>query len=980
MHNLNYFPGQRIVCRGEEWEIKESRNLKTVNGQAVWELVVVGQSGIVADQMFTFLDILEDDLKLLDPTDITPVLDESKKGFRTRIFLESHLRRLLPRNGAIYLGQHGACDLLPYQLEPAAKALHMVRPRILIGDSVGLGKTIECGILLSELIRRGKGRRILCAVPKAILEQFQLEMWGRFAIPFHRLDSKGLEKLRQDLPSSMNPFFYYDKVIISIDTLKQKKFQKLLEESNWDVLVVDEAHNVADRTGGMGGNLKHRLVKRISEQNRCKAVIMMSATPHDGTIQGFTSLIKILDKTAIGSEDITDTDKLKNEIKAAREKYFIRRTRASIAAQLSNRKERVQKTTRIPLSEAEIQILQRLHDIKFESKFAQRSSKAGVQELFKTTLIKSFLSSPFALEETVTKKLNSIEKSEVTNASIEKDSENLRNVLSDVGALKGKHSRIESLIKYIKENPTSPDNRLVIFTERLATMKALTAALKAAGVVNNLFDAKEEKQASGKLLALADGSYSDVDLNKIVKAFQNDQYAVHILIATNVASEGLNLHDRCHRLIHFDLPWSLITLEQRNGRIDRLGQTQQPEIHYFASVANTQAKNIKLEKLKDDFWIVEKIEARMRQAGHDMDEEALSQGLHSGEEEESRNTERYENGTPAEAVSSEMSFFETLMSEEDSTPTKPQAYKGELPTLFESSPDDFVRGVCQAAKIPFVENQHLALTFDSSLKHEFERWPIEYRPQENVIKFEPNSQKMADHYKNRKDQGLVLEKTFLNEIHPALNLLENAALGLFDSNKVPVVSSAGVEPASTVFLVQATLLNKKNEVVHQSWQLLNFEKGQNDCHPLFEKHPKEPNHTKDLTHALVEIFEASVKNEVGEFELKRIQKLAGKALSWMKQTVSEVRDSRAIELKPALAAELKRIENWESERRNYLNKVQVADSSVQWHAGMAVQANHAKAELEQLNEESIQYKKFITDVIATQADPVLKILAVFKGV
>src|SRR5690606_16852703 len=136
---------------------------------------------------------------------LTP--DTSKKCEKTRVYLEAHLRRLLPRNGAIYLGQHGACEPFDYQLEPASKALHMLRPRILIGDAVGLGKTIECGILLSELIRRGKAQRILVAVPKAVLNQFQMEMWGRFSIPFHRLDSKGLEKLRQDLPSTMNPFY-----------------------------------------------------------------------------------------------------------------------------------------------------------------------------------------------------------------------------------------------------------------------------------------------------------------------------------------------------------------------------------------------------------------------------------------------------------------------------------------------------------------------------------------------------------------------------------------------------------------------------------------------------------------------------------------------------------------------------------------------------------------------------------------------------
>ena len=969
-----YHQGQKINCRGEQWQVTKAlpHNARTSNGAdtIIWELEAVGLSGLVKGEKFIFLDDI-DQVEVINPAQINPVIDASPKVRRTRTYLEAHLRQLLPRNGALYLGEHGAYEQeLTYQQEPAQKALNLLRPRILIGDAVGLGKTIECGILLSELMRRGKARRVLCAVPKAVLEQFQMEMWGRFSIPFHRLDSKGLERLRQDIPSTMNPFYHYDKCIISVDTLKQKKYQKLLENCDWDVLIIDECHNVADRTDGQGGSDRHKVAKRLAEKSR--AVVLMSATPHDGTKYGFASLVKLLDRTLIPSDQEYTADDIK--------KVFIRRTRSDLKEANLNQKPRKEILEKVELSKKEVALLQSIHDLDLTTdKFSKKSQ--GVKELFKTTLIKSFLSSPAALSETVGKKIKHLEH-KISKDTYSEDTNDYKaiNALQSIKHSSDKaitdFTRLAHLITFLKNEPASDTNKIVIFTERIKTMEWLSESLLKNGFADNCFVPKEEKQVKGNLLAKASGSHSDVDLNKVVKAFQSKSSKVNILVTTNVASEGLNLHANCHRLIHFDLPWSLITLEQRNGRIDRLGQDKQPLIYYFASEAteaNREAPDLK--KLKDDFWIVEKIEARKNQAAEDMAEESMKK-FSSAAEEEAVNTRLHEEGKISSQHSQPVSDLQNLLAMKHKSA---KVKKRPLATLFENSPVEFVETLAKEADIEVSKSQSekskLVLKLDKKINYEIAtHWPKEFRPDEDSITFEMDRQKMAKHYKARLNSLKPLDKTYMNEIHPMIGLLEHTALGLFQGSEVPVINIDGM-PGSICFLMQGTLYNKLNEPVFQGWELVSFDQNSQTCDKVVDL--TEPDQTHEITKWVGEALSSHKQGlDVSPFTSKRIQNLAPKALEWMKEHILLARAKRADTERSALSTEVKRIKAWEKNRHEYLNAMTQQKNTAS-HRGHFSVAKKASEELESLKKDSKALTEFIQKSLATESTPDISILAIF---
>ena len=514
-----------------------------------YQIVCDGVSELVRGREAVFLTALEPTIQVLDPADTRLVPDESDRFTDSILYMESQLRHAVPNDENIHVGHTAAMDLVDYQLDPARLALARPRQRILIADAVGLGKTLEAGILVSELIARGRGRRILVLAVKSMLTQFQKEFWNRFTIPLTRLDSVGIQRVRSRIPTNHNPFYYYDKAIISIDTLKQDaEYRVYLEQATWDIIVIDEAHNVADRGTASQRNRLAKLLARRSD-----TLIMLSATPHDGKARSFASLVNMLDATAITNPD----DYTKEDFRPG---LVIRRFKKDVQEQVRETfKDRKVHPRRFPASAAE----EAAFDALLAVRLVGHRPDAPIRDLFTVTLEKALFSSPAACIETADRRVREREREIENGEDASPRRAEIDGLLDLRAALEqvtpASWSKYQALLAAIRDDqpfrwePIDPEDRLVIFTERIATLSWLKARLA------------EDLNLKPDQVETLHGGMSDVDQQRVVEDFGNTQRPVRLLICSDVASEGINLHYQCHRLIHFDMPWSLMVFQQRNG-------------------------------------------------------------------------------------------------------------------------------------------------------------------------------------------------------------------------------------------------------------------------------------------------------------------------------------------------------------------------------------------------------------------------------
>ena len=289
-----FAPGMRVLCRDAEWLVTRVEYSDFAhNNHAVH---CIGADDLVRGHEAIFLTQLD----RIDPVDprATKLIQDESNGFKlSKLFLEAHLRQMPATGTTPDLVGMGVFKAMDFQVQTVDYALKQLRPRLLLADAVGLGKTIQVGMILSELMRRGRADRICVLAKKSMLTQFQSELWNRFGIPLVRLDSDGIAKLRLKIPANKNPFEVYHRVIISIDTLKNiGSYRHFLENARWDCVVIDEAHNVAGASG-VERNLSYRLARLMSRKT--DSMLLTTATPHNGKRETFGRLISLLDPSAI---------------------------------------------------------------------------------------------------------------------------------------------------------------------------------------------------------------------------------------------------------------------------------------------------------------------------------------------------------------------------------------------------------------------------------------------------------------------------------------------------------------------------------------------------------------------------------------------------------------------------------------------------------------------------------------------------------
>ncbi|MEO8391574.1 MAG: DISARM system SNF2-like helicase DrmD [Chloroflexota bacterium] len=530
-------------------------------------------------------------------------------------------------------------DLEDYQLNPLVRAIQMPRVSLLIADDVGLGKTIEAGMVIQELIVRNRARTVLVVCPAGLQIHWRDQMRDKFGLEFRIVDSELLRQLRRNRGLHVNPWSHFPRLITSVDFLKRDRPIRLLREMlpaegesvyprQFDILVVDEAHNVAPSGHGQYAvdSLRTRAVRTLVPHFEHK--LFLTATPHNGFQESFSALLELLDNQRFARGVMPNRQQL--------EAVMVRRLKTEIVDWDGKPRfpQRRLNVLEVDYTEEERQAHRWLKDYT-----ELRQHKAGGEaqryatEFVLKLLKKRLFSSPAAFAATLEKHeqtLNNVKPTKqsrqvsvgilrrqieeaneesaddadfeavtaevVATASTLFDSlddeerELLRKMRAwaDIAAVR-QDSKTRVLLDWlheiVKPNGKWSDERVIIFTEYRTTQNWLQNLLAADGLT-----------AEGRLMTLFGGM--DGDLRENVKAaFQAspEQSAVRILLATDAASEGIDLQNHCHRLVHFEIPWNPNRMEQRNGRIDRHGQSHDPLIYHFATQGYAQRVSEELD-------------------------------------------------------------------------------------------------------------------------------------------------------------------------------------------------------------------------------------------------------------------------------------------------------------------------------------------------------------------------------------------------
>ncbi|MCY3780045.1 MAG: DISARM system SNF2-like helicase DrmD [Chloroflexi bacterium] len=519
-------------------------------------------------------------------------------------------------------------DIEDYQLDPLARAIQMPRVNLLIADDVGLGKTVEAGLVIQELIVRNRARKILIVCPAGLQIHWRDQMQEKFGLDFRIVDSDLIKDLRRNRGIRTNPWTHFPRLITSIDYIKGERSKRFLRDAlpaegesryprKFDVLIVDEAHNIAPASGGRHAteSLRAQVIKTLAPHFEHK--LFLSATPHNGYQESFTALLALLDNQRFARGVLPD--------ETQRRTVMVRRLKSEITLwngqpKFPPREIHVIEVDYTDDERAVHRALTRYARLRTEA--ARDGTERYATEFVLKLLKKRLFSSPQAFLDTLDKHKRTISESTrshgqthrkppqnilrrqlqqidesyadddeyegATDSAVDTATRTFRPLNNQEQALIDQMrswaeraaarqdqktcTLVQWLRRTLKPHGHWNDERVIIFTEYRSTQKWLQEILA------------HENLGGEQLMAFYGGMDKD-ERERVKAAFQADpaQSPVRILLATDAASEGIDLQNHCHRLIHIEIPWNPNRLEQRNGRIDRHGQRKNPLIFHFVA-------------------------------------------------------------------------------------------------------------------------------------------------------------------------------------------------------------------------------------------------------------------------------------------------------------------------------------------------------------------------------------------------------------
>lgn len=530
MPDRSWTHGDTVRIRDERWTIAR---VAAGDDDGLLEVVGVdrGNLGVRA----TFLLRCE----IVDPLP-GPVRPKRTRRRPWRRAVSAALAGATPDWPALRTAWRAQVSLLPYQLEPALAVTRGRGCRLLIADEVGLGKTIEAGLVLAEVLARTDGARALVVTPAALREQWQRELHERFAIDAWVADAASIARFTAGWTAVVNPWGAQPAIIASIDFVKRPEVIRALEALVWDVIVFDEAHALGGRSD--------RAEAAALLAARARTVVLLTATPHNGDPDTFARLCRI------------------GDVDRAFPLLAFRRTRADAGLAIARRA----RTLRLRIAPAE----RALHDALTgytRAVWVQAASPGA--RLAMTVLVRRACSSAASLCRSLSRRISllgarpdppvaqmslPLSGDEAPDAELAApgldDRPHEHEWLARLLALALGAAAAESKLRALATLVRRTREPVLVFTEYRDTLHLVAGVLHDAAPV------------------LLHGGLSAAERTEAIRAFTSG--GARLLIATDAASEGLNLHHRCRVVVNLELPWSPVRLEQRVGRVERIGQTR----------------------------------------------------------------------------------------------------------------------------------------------------------------------------------------------------------------------------------------------------------------------------------------------------------------------------------------------------------------------------------------------------------------------